>query len=333
MIVYHSQVNYTYSISPTILNFLILVALLWSAHSTANEPEAQHTPPPQHTLDVHKLDAEAALNKSGQAIDRFVTRRILRKKDEDFSDASANARVTLETGYFEGGTFTSDIDFDISFVLPTAKEHVRLFAGGKKSDFKNGKSTARNNTEDRLENTDAQAGLQYSFDAIKSWNPRLRGGVKFKKSKLAPFTELQFKRRFGSESEHIWLTQAGRYSRFERMVYTTNADYFHSINPSWDFRFANQFRYQQPKHHWTYQHSPILTYSFSKQGRWINQLTISGEEDQKKIYTQATISTRLIHPIFRPWILLELEPVHTHSLINNNHDNALFLRTHFLFNR
>lgn len=299
----------------------------------ADDIDLKAEPPPQTTLDVRKQHAEKALNESGKAIDRFITQRILRKKYEDVSDASANARLSVEAGYFENGKLKSDVDFDVSLVLPTAKKHLRLFAGGEESYFKNDKNTPFTNAEERLESTDVQAGLQYTFDTIKSWNPRLRSGVKFRKSQLDPFTELKFKRRFGTNAQHLWLSQAGRYSRLQRMVYTTQMDYFKKLSPDWDFRFANQFQLDQPTHNWSYQHSPIFTYSFSAQGRWVNQLTFSGQEDEAKAYTQAVLSTRVIYPIFRPWILLEIEPVHTHSLLDNDHDNALFLRTHFLFNR
>lgn len=330
IIVYHLQVNYTH---PILSIFIFVSFLPTTGIASEIETRADELRPPQTAIDVRKLSVDKALNKSGQSIDRFITRRILRKKNEDFSSANANARVTLETGYFQGGKLKSDIDFDISFVLPTTIEHVRLFAGGEKSYLKGDSKTPQTSAGTTLENTDVQAGLQYTFDTIKRWRPRLRGGIKFKTNKLDPFTELKIKRRLGSEKEHTWFAQAGRYSRLKRMVYTTNLDYFRLIKPDWDFRLTNQFKHHKATHHWTYQHSPIITYSFSEQGRWVNQITVSGQKGQSKPYTQATISTRIIHPIFRPWILLEIEPVHTHSLINDNHSNALFLRTHFLFNR
>lgn len=313
-----------------ILSFLIFV---WPVSGLADDIDLKTEPPPQTMLDIRKQHAEKVLNESGKTIDRFITQRILRKPYEDISDTSANARLTVETGYFENGKFKSDVDFNISLILPTAKKHLRLFAGGEESYFKNNKNSPLTNAEKRLENTDMQAGLQYTFNAIKRWNPRLRSGVKFRKNQLDPFTELKFKRQIGTDEHHLWLSQAGRYSRLQRMVYTTQMDYFKKLAPDWDFRFANQFQLDQPTHNWSYQHSPIFTHSFSTQGHWVNQLTIKGQEGELKAYTQAILSTRIIHPIFRPWILLEIESVHTHSLIDNEHNNALFLRTHFLFNR
>lgn len=311
-----------------------LLTLLCAPYALANP--APNTPPdasldtPQTTLDLQKRRAEEALTRSGRSIDRFITQRILRKKDEHFSNSSADARITLETGYFKHGTLKSDLDFDVSLALPTTKKHLRLFAGGEKSYFDDKKT---NNAEQRLEKTDLQAGLQYTFHAIKRWNPRLRSGVKYRRNQLDPFAEFKLSRRFGSDAHYIDLSQSERYSRLERMVHTTHINTFNALSPHWNFRFANSASYQRPTRTWTYQHSPIFTHVFSTQGRWINQLTLSGQSDADKAYTQANLSTRVIHPVYRPWILLEIEPVHTRNLIDNSTSNALYLRVHFLLNR
>lgn len=301
---------------------IFLLTTLFAPH-IAFAQAAHNTP-----LDEKKRWAEDTLKHSGQSIDRFITQRILRKKDEDFSQASANARITVEAGYFENGTLKSDVDFDVSLVLPRSREHLRLFAGGEKSYFDH-----RKHTEDRLEKTNAQAGLQYTFDAIREWNPRLRTGIHLQQQTLNPFTELKLKRQIGSNEHHLYLSQSGKYSRLEKMVYTTQIDSFNTLTDRWHFRFANQFQHRQIEGAWFYQHSPIFTRSFSKHGHWINQLTLSGQEGEARPYTQITLSTRVIHPIFRPWILLEIEPVHTHSLVDDSDNNALFFRTHFLLNR
>lgn len=287
----------------------------------------------QQTVSGRQL-VENYFNDTGKALDQFISQKILRQDDQDFSQSGTRARLSFIHLYSDQQGYKPTADFNINLDLHQSQRHLRLVV---KSENQSAANSAERDQKPPVlgKEQNYAAGLEYLWASYQKWQPSLKAEVKWQKNRVEPYVIGAFSRQFGENQRNWQLELSSSYYHSSYTHFNIGGHYYHQLGPKWSWTLDNGIHLAKTANTLDYYHSPSLQTDLTSKTRWLNQIIVAGANHQPTVYQNLTIRMVLTSTIYKDWLVLELEPRFSMDLLPHQHrkENAIYLRLHVLFNK